>query len=48
MADSGAFDQNALFVGVGDTLSAAQIAELYALNIYLEPGLSLGSPASND
>lgn len=47
MADSGAFDQNSLFVGAGDTLSATHQSELYALNIYLEPGLSFGSPMSN-
>jgi hypothetical protein len=48
MADAGAFDQNALLVGVGDTLSATHVAELYALNIYLEPGMSMGDPLTND
>lgn len=47
LADSGAFDQNSLRFGVGDTLSVTHQAELYALNIYLEPGLSFGDPISN-
>lgn len=43
---TGSFDVNALYAGSGDTVQA-HASELNALNIYLEPSVSLGDPVAD-